>query len=165
MKQPDYCFYCSKFIRPKFIKRDHFIPRSKRGRNNRANIVMACRSCNVAKGHLNSITCFNLFHPHVSTPDALDNLGRLRATVVNRAAHLRYKAHFAMFDEHPAVRYGDTQIRITDLLPGIERMARSAAVERRISTDRRQHERELARVAEQAAKAAAQASALKDRFE
>jgi DNA-binding helix-hairpin-helix protein with protein kinase domain len=40
-----------------------------------------------------------------------------------------------------------------------------AAVERRVSTDRRQHEREMARVAEQAAKAAAQASALKDRFE
>lgn len=43
--------------------------------------------------------------------------------------------------------------------------AQLAAVERRISTDRRQHERELARIGEQAARANGQALTLKQQFE
>jgi hypothetical protein len=126
MKEPDYCFYCRGFIRPGHLTRDHFVPRSKRGSNRSHNIVKACRSCNVAKDDLNPITCFNLFHADACTPEAVDNLERLRATVIKRAAEQRYKPHLASFDHHPVVRHGDTQVRITDLLPQIIQLAESA---------------------------------------
>ena len=126
MKQPDYCFYCQKFIRPMHLTRDHFIPRSRRGSDHPSNIVRACRSCNVAKDDLNPRKAFNLDEPLPYTAEDADNLERLRATILNRAAEKRYKAHFASFDHHPAVRHGDTQVRITDLLPAIMQLAQSA---------------------------------------
>jgi hypothetical protein len=48
MKQPDpTCAYCDK---PGELARDHVVPRSRGGPDNATNIVMACRSCNSAKG-------------------------------------------------------------------------------------------------------------------
>jgi hypothetical protein len=125
-KQPDYCFYCRKFIRPKHLTRDHFIPRSKRGPNRRANIVHACRSCNVAKGHLDPKAAFNLWVPEAQCDGDASNLERLRATVLQRAAETRYKAAFGAFESHPTVRHGDVSVRITDLLPQIVEIASKA---------------------------------------
>lgn len=125
-KQPDYCFYCRKFIRPMHLTRDHFIPRSRRGSNRRRNIVLACRSCNVAKGHLDPKAAFNLWVPEAQCDGDIANLERLRATVLQRAAETRYKAPFAAFDHHPAVRHGDVSVRITDLLPQIMAIAAKA---------------------------------------
>lgn len=126
MKLPDYCFYCRKLIRPQHLTRDHFIPRSRRGSNHQCNIVRACRSCNVAKGCLNPKVAFNVGEPRPYCLDDVENLERLRATVLQRAATIRYKTPFELFDQHPAVRHGDTQIRISDLLPQLERLANGA---------------------------------------
>ncbi|WP_334145818.1 HNH endonuclease [Hyphomicrobium sp.] len=126
MKLPDNCFYCRKFIRPQHLTRDHFIPRSRRGSNHRSNVVRACRSCNVAKGCLDPRVAFNLGQPQPIYPEDTDNLERLRATVLQRAAENRYKVPFASFEYHPAVRHGDVSVRITDLLPEIARLAARA---------------------------------------
>jgi hypothetical protein len=126
MKLPDYCFYCRKLIRPHHLTRDHFIPRSRNGPNHHRNIVRACRSCNEAKGALNPKVAFHLHEPQPYCPEDINNLERLRATVLQRAAEIRYRAPFASFGQHPVVRHGDTQMRITDLLPQLERLANGA---------------------------------------
>jgi len=108
------------------LTRDHFIPRSRCGHNHSSNIVRACRSCNVAKGSLNPEVAFDLRVPQPFCPEDADNLERLRATVLRRAADTRCKAAFAAFGSHPAVRHGDVSVRITDLLPEIMRLAEKA---------------------------------------
>lgn len=44
------CQYCLKEIPFSTATKDHVIPRSKGGKNDSTNIVLACKRCNVAKG-------------------------------------------------------------------------------------------------------------------
>ena len=61
IKFPDYeyeCFYCGflydkdKIIQFKWKTKDHVIPKSKGGKNNKENIVLCCYNCNLQKGSL-----------------------------------------------------------------------------------------------------------------
>ena len=46
------CAYCKRKLKPKDQTRDHVFPRSRGGVDDSSNIVIACRSCNEAKGDL-----------------------------------------------------------------------------------------------------------------
>lgn len=53
MKRDNYiCQYCSKQLNSKSATIDHIIPRSKGGKNNWVNTVVACRDCNCKKGSM-----------------------------------------------------------------------------------------------------------------
>lgn len=44
------CFYCLRALTRKQSTRDHVIPRCKGGNSEDSNLVLACKSCNGAKG-------------------------------------------------------------------------------------------------------------------
>ena len=46
------CFYCGKKLRPHETTRDHVIPISRKGTNQKENLVPSCKKCNSAKGSM-----------------------------------------------------------------------------------------------------------------
>lgn len=50
LKQGGLCWYCQEFLPMTRINVEHRMPRSKGGGNNKGNLVLACSSCNKAKG-------------------------------------------------------------------------------------------------------------------
>lgn len=49
-KQLGLCYYCDVSLRTVRVNVEHVIPKSKGGSNYRTNLVLACSSCNKAKG-------------------------------------------------------------------------------------------------------------------
>lgn len=52
IKDNNFCWYCGKELPPSELTIDHVFPRSKGGKNNMDNIIMACKSCNSSKGNM-----------------------------------------------------------------------------------------------------------------
>lgn len=48
IEQNKQCFYCKRVVPPEGMSRDHFIPKSKGGKQEN-NIVLCCKPCNVLK--------------------------------------------------------------------------------------------------------------------
>ncbi|MFQ5589380.1 MAG: HNH endonuclease [Nitrospiria bacterium] len=46
------CHYCGKKFHPTELTMDHLIPLSRGGRNNKGNVVPACKACNNRKKYL-----------------------------------------------------------------------------------------------------------------
>lgn len=49
-KQSGRCFYCHELLKGKRLNVEHVTPRSRGGSNDSKNLVLACSSCNKAKG-------------------------------------------------------------------------------------------------------------------
>lgn len=43
------CHYCKRELAPAEVTRDHVVPRALGGRDERWNVVSACKTCNIAK--------------------------------------------------------------------------------------------------------------------
>ena len=72
------CQYCSRKARTSELTFDHVIPKSRGGKTSWPNIVTACRTCNIAKGHKLPGECrmYPVMEPRQPTVFELQDKGR-----------------------------------------------------------------------------------------
>ena len=71
IRKNNYYWYCGKIMATKELTKDHVFPRSKGGRNEMNNLIMACKTCNSSKGSMDLLKWYTTVQKEYPPIDVL----------------------------------------------------------------------------------------------